>query len=137
MSNSSQNSFLLIDDDNIDQLIASKIIKREFPTLECIPFLDGEKASEYIEKNIDAGKLDHVQFIVVDLMMPIMDGFEFLVNYKKKFYNHLPDVKIIVVSSSINNHDKALCLSYPFVINYLIKPFSLEGVRKLKLNAVL
>ena len=137
MSNSSQNSFLLIDDDNIDQLIASKIIKREFPALECIPFLDGEKASVYIEENINVGKLDHVQFIVVDLMMPIMDGFEFLANYKKKFYNHLPDVKIIVVSSSINNHDKALCLSYPFVINYLIKPFSLEGVRKLKLNAVL
>lgn len=136
MSNSSPNSYLLIDDDNIDQLIASKIIKKEFPSLECIPFLDGEKASEFIEENINSGKLDKVQIIIVDLMMPIMDGFEFLANYKKKFYNNLPNVKIIVVSSSINNNDKGLCLSYPFVIDYVIKPFSKEVISKLKLDVV-
>lgn len=137
MSSTSLNSFLLIDDDNIDQLIASKIIKKEFPSLECLPFLDGEKASEFIEENIDSGKLDNVQFIIVDLMMPIMDGFEFLANYKEKFYNYLPNVKIIVVSSSINNNDKVLCLSYPFVIDYIIKPFNQEVISKLKLHAVL
>jgi CheY-like chemotaxis protein len=123
-----EKSFLIIDDDQIDQLIASRTIIKEYPDLACLSFPDGEKAFEYLKGTISTSAFNNIQFIIVDLMMPIMDGFEFLEAYNESLYEIMPDLKVFVASSSINKQDKAVCLAYPFVKEFITKPFNKEVI---------
>ena len=60
-------------------------------------------------------------FIVLDLRMPVMDGFEFLDNIKKDItFRRIP---IIILSTSQNESD--ILKSYDYqVAGYFTKPFS-------------
>ena len=65
-------------------------------------------------------------FIILDLIMPLMNGFDFLEVFERDFYrnNSLPN--IIVLTSSIHEIDKRKALNYKCVKTYMIKPFNIK-----------
>lgn len=65
------------------------------------------------------------KYIVLDLYMPLMDGFEFLRRFqllkeKKKA------VEIYVCTSSKKKEDRDRVMQYPFVSAFLQKPISID-----------
>ena len=71
------------------------------------------------------------ELILLDLNMPIMDGWEFLDEFSIKYAAIFQTVKIAIVSSSVNPADFQKAKEYPFVIDFISKPISVDILRKI------
>lgn len=103
---------LLIVDDNIldNAKIRNLLYNEKFNLLSAI---NGQEALDFIEsRNID--------LILLDIIMPVMDGFEFLELFSKTVYSkHIP---IIVTTNLSDNESINKILSYNNIFDYIIKP---------------
>ncbi|RKD14420.1 response regulator receiver protein [Pelobium manganitolerans] len=117
-------SFIVIDDRELDCFIAEKLIQKTgFSTGNNI-FNDAVSALDFIRDHANA----HHTVILVDIMMPIMDGFEFI-----EAFERLPDAtkanyKLIAITTSLNKNDESVISNYPSVVGILKKPYSYEGL---------
>ncbi len=89
-------------------------------------FNNGKNALETLEKIILAeGTLP--ELILLDLNMPIMDGWEFLDEFIK-----IPceqKVTIYIITSSIDNEDIKKAKTYSHVSNYILKPVTVDSLK--------
>ncbi|MCX7842761.1 MAG: response regulator [Clostridia bacterium] len=102
---------ILVTDDNVlDNAILRNYLYNE--RVNIISALNGREALEMVEsRNID--------LIILDMVMPVLDGFEFLKEFSKtQFYHEVP---IIVASSLDGTKEIEKVLSYN-VFDYIIKP---------------
>jgi CheY-like chemotaxis protein len=106
---------LIIDDSEVDQYLAKHTLNNFNDSLNLTSAYSGIETLSLIE----SGSIKP-DYIFLDLNMPLMDGFEFLEAYNKKFPNN--HSKIVVLTSSLRKEDELQCLCYPQVINYLPKP---------------
>jgi CheY-like chemotaxis protein len=98
------NSILLIDDDQINNFINKRIIKKLNIAEEINIALNGEEALSYIQKY--CGSTGHCpELIFLDINMPVMNGFEFLNEFKNLELENKRNVKIIVLTTSANPGD--------------------------------
>jgi diguanylate cyclase (GGDEF)-like protein len=92
MSNGDKTSVLIVDDQDINRMILKNILSSEYEIFEAengmaaLELLDGHK------RNIGA--------VLLDLIMPVMDGFEFLNAIRKPAYASLP---VIVLTGEANS----------------------------------
>jgi CheY-like chemotaxis protein len=64
--------------------------------------------------------------------MPVLDGWEFLQQFNEKYATIFPNVKVVVLSSSVNPNDKLMVDQYSQVIDFITKPLSANSVNYLK-----
>jgi len=112
---------LLIDDNDIDLKINSKVIKLSDFFEEIILCQSGEEGIAYITKNIDNPDL-LPDFILLDIQMPEMDGFEFLEIYRNFPKAFLDSCKLAILSSTLDFGDIKKAEANPLVIKLLKKP---------------
>jgi len=113
----------VIDDDPIYQIIVSKIISKSELFLSFSSFENGKIAIDTLKKMLDKNEV-LPNIILLDINMPIMDGWEFMdemVLLKSKINN---PIQIYIVSSSIALEDKNKAKEYPEIIAYLSKPIT-------------
>jgi diguanylate cyclase (GGDEF)-like protein len=119
-----KNSKILLIDDSTDllDLISNILILESFVP---IPMTDPVKALEIVNKNIDA--------IILDLMMPKMNGTEFLMKIREKSdFHHIP---IIVLTAALNKQEDIAYLFKLGANDYITKPFFKdELIERLKLH---
>jgi len=111
---------VLIDDDPINNLINKRLINKLNLTPKTIEFLEAEQALEYL-KNPD---LEKKVLILVDINMPVMNGWDFLSQYVE-LENERND-RIIMLSSSIDFQDRQKSKEFPFVSGFIEKPLTHE-----------
>jgi len=122
-------TIILIDDDAVLNLIHKKIldiIKFQGTVLE---FYNGFKAIEYIRNHPEINLTPVL--IILDLEMPILDGWGFL----KSFANLDPEMrrnyKIVVSSSSNNPEEIKKAMEIEFVDDFFPKPLTFEIISRL------
>lgn len=117
----------VIDDDKIYQLIIRKMVERteEFDAIYF--FEDGIEAFESF-KSIETPL---PKFILLDINMPLMDGWQFLDTLIFHRPNLLQETIIYIVTSSIAHSDREKAATYKEVSGFLSKPLSLEKLRKI------
>jgi CheY-like chemotaxis protein len=111
---------ILVDDEPIVNRLHQMLLLKYQKDRTIVDFIDPVLALEYVFKN----KPD---LIFLDLNMPKINGWEFL----KLIEQHDIKVDIIIVSSSIDEHEKIKAKAYPFVKDFLSKPLTSEKINAL------
>ena len=121
----------LIDDDNIYQFTARRILESTGLAGEIKSFYNGKEAITYFkdEHNIQPETLPDVIFL--DINMPIMNGWEFLEEYKTVQQTFPKPIVVYVVSSSIDDNDMRKSREYKLVSDYIVKPVNRDTYREL------
>lgn len=120
---------LLVDDDEISNYITESLIEELNITQEIAVATDGQQALTYLQQHpIVKGQAEGHILVLLDLNMPVMDGFEFMGEYQHQSWKD--KVSVIMLTSSSNPKDKARAKDYPFAA-YLQKPFSQEDLKKI------
>ncbi len=122
------NRILLIDDDLDDQFFFKEVIESINPALNCETASNGKIALD--ELKVSASLPD---IIFLDLNMPVMNGFDFLVEIKKEDKLTKIPVGIISTSNIMSEKEFAIELGARF---FITKPNDFNIFRK-KLQHIL
>lgn len=132
---------LCVDDDSITLMLCKKVIAKAEFSSEIDTCSNGEEALKYFENLKKEKELNTTivepQIIFLDLNMPIMNGWEFLdIFSKSQFYSTFSEIKVIVLSSTIDPRDIEKAKQYPMVLNFLSKPITIEILQTIKKEAL-
>ena len=122
---------LLVDDDEINNFISIKLIKKALLNTEIMACLNGKFAIDQlleIQRN-DPSRLP--DYILLDINMPIMNGWEFLDEYKRLNIDPLGRTKVFIISSSVFSNDINKARSYPLVKDFISKPLNVDKIVEL------
>ena len=124
-------SVMVIDDNPVDRYVAERIFKKYAFSEEIICVESARKGLDYLSSLQD--RPDQLpQLIFLDIMMPEMNGFEFL-----KAYNNLPDIikehcTILMLTTSIHTDDRDKANENPYVEKFLNKPINVGMLKELE-----
>ena len=121
-------TILLVDDDPISNYISEELIRGKGLCNNVITVTDGRQALDYLEKMLLEVSEKQSLLVLLDLNMPVMDGFEFMEELQARQLHQR--VIVAVLSSSDNHKDIQLAGNYSFAA-YLQKPLSVEEVSAL------
>ncbi|MBA0883734.1 response regulator [Flavobacterium undicola] len=117
----------IIDDDKLSIKLMSMLISKNNFCEEIVSFHNPQTALDELKSNAtNPSKLPDV--ILLDLNMPVLDGWQFLdeftlISFAKK-------IVVFIVSSSIDPCDLEMAKNYPIVKDYIIKPLSSEKLKQ-------
>ena len=131
---STPKTICLIDDDNIYQFAAKRMIELVDPLKRVITFFDGAQALRYFsQQELSREQLPDIIFL--DINMPLMNGWDFLDAFTSLHHQIAKNIKIYMVSSSVSETDKEKSRSYEIVKDYIHKPLMKDTLQKV-LHAV-
>ena len=123
-----KSTFLVIDDSYIDRLVCSMLIKREFEACEVHEVKSAKNGIEWLTSRHSAnGRL----VIMLDIMMPEMNGFEFLEQFEKLDPGVKSASTIFMLSSTLDYEDVARAEKHPYVRKLLSKSLSPKELKTL------
>ncbi len=129
---------LLIDDDSTCNSISKILLKRKFnlgseSEFEIISFNKPVEGLSFLKEAIQQCKFQKI-LILLDINMPLMSGWEFLVEYE----NHFPEmtreqteVKIFILTSSVSRADIDKAKENSSVEDFISKPLTTEIIERL------
>ena len=122
-----KNSICVIDDDVIYQQIIKKLIQRAGVFQQAIFFTSAEEALQ----KLDVGVSGFPSVILLDINMPIMDGWQFIQHLERTCPGLYENCDIYIVTSSISYSDKEKMEEFPLISGFLSKPLSLEQLKRM------
>lgn len=123
-------TFLLIEDNLIDQLVIKQLLKKVLYIDEAQVNIanNGLEGLQWLYKNKEVCKS---LVIILDIQMPYMNGFAFL-NAFGELENCLKeDIQIYVVSSTLDPDEILQIEQNKYVTKLLNKPFPIEEFKKI------
>lgn len=102
---------LVVDDQSINRILLTKILENRYAVLQAE---NGLEAWKIVEKEKDS-----IQAILLDLIMPVMDGYEFLDKMKQSVYAEIP----IIVASQAEGKDSELKALKMGASDFITKPY--------------
>jgi CheY-like chemotaxis protein len=115
---------LLVDDDPVVNFINTLLLKKIGGVNDIKVALNGKQAVELLMKVINSPQ-EQPDIILLDLNMPVMDGFAFLEAFRKLNFGNKNNIKIVLLSSSDSEKDKEKALEFD-IKDYYTKPISEE-----------
>ncbi len=117
---------LIIDDDDIVRLVQGKLIQN---CNVCKDPLNFKRASEALEY-LNSASVENDYLLLLDINMPMMDGWEFLEAIEKMAVKD--NIYVFMVTSSIDYNDKEKAKNYKRIINFIEKPITSKNCDQLK-----
>ena len=107
-----QKQILIVEDNSINREMLIEILSDEYKVLEAE---NGQAALEVL-----ANSRDDIALILLDVMMPVMDGYTFLEKIKK--VPELAAIPVIVMTQGDSEEDEVAALSHG-ATDFLPKPY--------------
>jgi len=118
----------IIDDDEIFQFTTRVKFQKLDLASEVLIFGDGEEAMDFLKDCIIS---DLPDILLLDINMPIVDGWDFLKLFGDLEVEKKEKIEIHMLSSSINPDDVKRAENNPFVSDYITKPIRDEDLTKI------
>lgn len=120
---------VIIDDDDIFLFLCTKALQNVGHTEDVKKFTNSQKGLEYLLNDIS--EADFPTLLMIDINMPLVNGWEIIETLEKKKPKLIQRCKIFILSSSIDTRDKEKALSYKTVEGFIIKPVSETYLREI------
>ncbi len=113
----------LVDDDPIYRFAFVRIAQKLGLNMDFQTFSDGSEAWKAM-KDLTEQQLTMPTLILLDINMPLMNGWEFLSAFAAIDQPMETKSKVVMVSSSTDQRDTNKAQEFPEVIGYLSKPIN-------------
>jgi CheY-like chemotaxis protein len=126
---------LVVNDNELLLMIVTKVISLAKFAYETITATDGEAALKIFDDLINNNNTATAPaFIFLDLNMPGMNGWEFLEIFSTNYAKIFPNIKVAILSASVEMKDMLLLVKYPIIIEYISTPLSIELLESIELK---
>lgn len=122
------NLVMLVDDDPMSNTYSALVVKKQNPSTEVLTFNSGTSALKYLKEESNPKPA----IILLDLNMPVMNGWDFMEEYEKLNL----EIEVVVVTSSNDYEDRNRTRSFHRIVDYFVKPITVDNVRRLFLRNV-
>ena len=114
--------FLIIEDNLIDQLVTKQLLKKILDTDQIVITNNGKEAIQWLstQKNIQS------VIILLDVQMPVMNGFQFLGEFHNLDKAIKKEIQIYMLSSTLDSEEIEHINNNDYVTGFLNKPFPIE-----------
>ncbi len=113
----------IIDDDPIFIFGIKKVMQLADACSNFLIYRNGKEALDALTSLISANE-ELPDIILLDLNMPILDGWQFLERFVKVPVSK--KILVYIVSSSVDPKDVLRAKSYEIVSNYIVKPITMD-----------
>lgn len=113
---------MLIDDNKIDLFIHNEFIRKMNIASSVTQYAFAKEALEFLQNN-DSSKWP--ELILLDIHMPIMNGFDFLEEYRELPLYIRQNCKVVIVSSSLDKGDMIKAKENVLVLDLFEKPLNI------------
>ncbi|MEZ0007673.1 response regulator [Flavobacterium sp. 28YEA47A] len=128
------NDVFVVDDDKVYHFILKNLLKKNNIEVNSRFFENGHDAIEGLKENSKNGTT-LPDLILLDINMPVMDGWQFLEEFRKIKGSLNKETVIYMVSSSNSPFDLNKAKDFPNEIqDYFLKPVCLEDICRIFLN---
>ncbi|XCF07470.1 response regulator [Tamlana crocina] len=120
----------IIDDNLLFRKITNKLLQNVgYHVNDILMFENGKQAYNYISENIN--NLEMLpETILLDLNMPIVDGWHFLQLLQNLNKNHNYHPAVFIITSSVDAKDRKKAKSIEDIKGYLVKPIRANDIQK-------
>ena len=116
---------LLIDDNKATNFLHETLFEELDVAERIVIEYNGKDGLAHLDRV--AGGDDYPELILVDVHMPVMDGFDFLEGYRQRQYPEKLDALVVMLTTSTNPRDVDRILAAGFA-EYLPKPLAEEHI---------
>lgn len=114
---------LLVEDDNLDVIDVGRTLDKMAILYKMEVARNGEEAVRILSEKTEAGA-ELPDFIILDINMPKMNGFEFLEALRRR--EEWKDLKVFVLTTSGEKEDRQAARDLG-VAGYIVKPLKLNN----------
>lgn len=121
-----RSQFIIIEDNLIDQFVTKKLLKKGLDVNPLFIANNGKEGLEWLLKHQNNQPL----VIILDIQMPIMNGFQFLDEFERLAEDVKDKIEIFVLSSTLDTDEINKVKENKYVSDFWNKPFRLELLQK-------
>ncbi|MFY0672907.1 MAG: response regulator [Bacteroidia bacterium] len=126
------NKVYLVDDDEINNFICTNILRKISFCDDVVAYESGTEAIDALKDAINNGQNDIPDVIFLDINMPIMNGWDFLEEFKGLKSQIEKKVSLFMLSSSIYQADVEKSKQYDDVVDFVTKPLNADVLNDIK-----
>lgn len=121
-------NLLVIDDDDINIFIIKKIVEKTGYAVNMVSKNNGQVAIDYLHSITNEQSI-FPDLILIDINMPILNGWEFLEAYDKLAITNNPDMYML--SSSVYENDIEKAKTFKSIKGFISKPLTIDRLAEL------
>lgn len=127
---------IIVDDDAISNFITKSIIDKADFYKTIYSFTDQEDALTFFKEREMVYNEKLIDFIFLDVKMPVSDGFMFLDKLNELNLSITAEVKVIMLSNLISPEDRQRSIKYKQIVQLVEKPLTEEVLQKIIKGAI-
>lgn len=120
-------TLMIVDDNALDQKLYARIIARSGLVGQVHSFVMAEDALTFLA----AATCPVIDAVLLDINMPRMNGFEFLDAATMRFGSGFARAAVIMLTTSMSEHDQQRAAGYEVVRDYINKPLRPEHLERI------
>jgi CheY-like chemotaxis protein len=126
------NKVLLIDDSEATNYMNCYFFEKLGVCNEIHTALNGQKGLDYLDAiPKEKWNTDVPDLIMLDIKMPVMDGFDFLDEYEKFPLEMRASIVTVLLTTSMSIEDRDRAQEYESVRSFMNKPLTVQQLREM------